>query len=367
LEQFKVKKMKTPLYDRHVALGAKIVDFQGWEMPVQYQGIIQEHLNVRQNVGLFDVSHMGRILVEGPEAEKFLDYLSTNKISGKADLTATYTVWSLPKGGCVDDVIVYKVNSDHFFVIVNAGNRQKDLEHILTESRKFDVVIQDRYTQDGILAIQGPKAQILMSHLFSEANSLKHMHFCFVNYSGQSIVLSRTGYTGAGGFEIYGPNSVIVELWDRILQEGKPYGILPIGLGARDTLRLEMGYALYGHEIDEVISANESVSAWTVKWDKPQFLGKEALMRIEQDPNKRSEYGIILIDKGIARAGYEVLLNDQKIGIVTSGTHSPSLNQAIAIILVKRTLQPNDLVEVQIRQNRCKAKVVKLPFVKGTT
>lgn len=367
MEQLETNVLKTALYDRHCALGAKIVNFSGWKMPVQYEGIIPEHHAVRDRVGIFDVSHMGRILVQGPEAEKFLDYLSTNVIAGKKDFSATYTVWSTHAGGCVDDVIVYKQDSTHFFVIVNAGNRQKDLIHVQNESRAFNVQVIDRYAEEGILAIQGPLSQALLAGIFPEAVHLPIMNFCYVTYEGQAMILSHTGYTGASGFEIYAPIKTIVNLWDRLLLEGKTYGISPIGLGARDTLRLEMGYALYGHEISDEISAVESVSAWTVKWKKPEFLGKKALQKIEESSSKRSEYGVVLLDPGIVRAGYEVYKDDIKVGVVTSGSYSPTLNQAIAIVLVVGVLQEGDQLEIQVRQHRCRAKVVKLPFVRGRT
>lgn len=350
--------MKTALYENHLALGAKMVNFAGWDMPVQYTGIIPEHLAVRNGAGIFDVSHMGRILVEGNEAEKLLDYLSTNKIAGKPDLSATYTVWANASGSCVDDVIVYKQDQRHFFVVVNASNRQKDLDHLKRYSQAFDVKVHDLFSTDGILAVQGPKAFEAGSRIFPEAPQIKPMTFLTVDYHGQSIILSGTGYTGAGGFEVYAPFPVIVELWDRFLKEG----ILPAGLGARDTLRLEMGYALYGHELDESIYPSESVSSWTVKWNKRDFLGKEAMQQLEGSAKKRTEYGIVLLDKGIAREGYSVFQNGSPIGKVTSGTQSPSLNKAIAIILVEGQLKTGDRVEVQIRQNRTAAQVVPLPF-----
>lgn len=351
--------MRTALYERHKVLGAKFVEFSGWEMPVQYQGIIPEHIAVRTNAGLFDVSHMGRVKIVGPDAERFLDSLSTNTIAGKTDLSATYTVWPSEQGGCVDDVIVYKQSFGNYFVIVNAGNRTSDLTHLKNQSKTYDVEIRDCYADDGILALQGPKARSIISKIFPETTSLKHMHFLPLS---DEIIVSATGYTGEDGFEIYASNKVIVEIWDRLLKEGQSYGLVPVGLGARDTLRLEMGYALYGHEISDTIAANESVSAWTIKWDKHDFIGKKALETIEKSPEKRSEYGIILTDPGIARAGYDVLINGHPIGVVTSGTHSPSLNKAIALILVKNKLNLEDVIEVQIRQQRCKAKVVKLPF-----
>lgn len=355
--------MKTALYNRHCALGAKIVEFSGWQMPIQYQGIIPEHHTVREAVGIFDVSHMGRVLVQGRDAEKFLDYLSTNTIAGKKDFSATYTVWCLETGGCVDDVIIYKQSAEHFFVVVNAGNRQKDLEHLKHYAQGFDVLIQDRYAEDGIIAIQGPLATAVVGQIFEEAHTLKPMHFATISYCGEPIVLSATGYTGSGGFEIYAPHAIIVELWDRLLLLGKLHGIAPIGLGARDTLRLEMGYALYGHELSEQIAASESVSAWTIKWNKSDFLGKTALSTLEQSLEKRSEYGIMLLEPGIARADYEIFQGEKVIGKVLSGTLSPTLNKAIAIVMVKAKLQEGALVKVQIRQHRVNAQVVKLPFL----
>jgi aminomethyltransferase len=354
--------MKTALYERHVALGAKMVDFSGWEMPIQYAGILAEHHTVRGKVGIFDVSHMGRIVITGEEAESFLDYISTNRIAEKPDFSAIYTVWSSSSGGSIDDVLIYKESPHSFFVIVNAGNRHKDLNHLRKEGRYFKVKIEDRFNE-GILSVQGPLAEALVAKFFSDAAQLKPMHFMFQNYRNESLILSKTGYTGAGGYEIFASSNLIVDLWDQFLKEGQEWGIQPIGLGARDTLRLEMGYALYGHELNDNIAVNESVSVWTLKMNKPDFLGKSALNQLEQQSRKRHEYGIILIDKGIAREGYEVFKDDQAIGYVTSGTLSPTLNKAIAIIIVRGILNLGDYVEVQIRQNRAKAQVVKLPFL----
>ena len=354
--------METVLNDKHCQLGAKMVDFAGWSMPVQYTSIIQEHLAVRQAAGLFDVSHMGRVLVEGKDAARFLDYLSTNKIIDKKPSSATYTVLCNPEGGCVDDVIVYRQDADHFFLIVNAGNRQKDLSHLQAYAKSFDVIVTDRYQEDGILALQGPKADEIIESLFPAANAIKHMHFAPVSYKGTEIILSRTGYTGSGGFEIYASLPMIDELWDILLKQGKPHGLVPVGLGARDTLRLEMGYALYGHEINDTIAPTESVSFWTVKMDKADFLGKDALKKLESQPTKRTEYGIVLMDRGIAREGYDVSNDEKIIGKVTSGTYSPSLSQAIAIILVQGQLQLGDIVDIAIRGNMARAQVVKIPF-----
>lgn len=354
--------MKTALYDRHVAEGAKIINFSGWEMPLQYEGVIQEHKTVRQNVGIFDVSHMGRVLITGTDAEHLLDYMSTNTIAGKEIGTATYTVWCSENGYCVDDLIIYKQNEDSFFAVFNSGNRQKDLAHLKYHAQGYDVAIADRFNEDGILAIQGPRAITCVCRLFPETTVLKPMRLLSTSYEEQPITISRTGYTGADGVEIYAPNPAIVDLWDRLLKEGHSEGIKPIGLGARDTLRLEMGYALYGHELSESIAPTESVASWTVKWNKPDFLGKKALQSLQGSLSKRMEYGILLKDKGIAREGYAVYDQNSQIGVVTSGTLSPSLGQAIALIIADRPLHVGSIVHVAIRQNMCKAEVVALPF-----
>lgn len=357
--------MRTVLYDRHLALGAKMISFAGWEMPIHYQGVLAEHQVVRQSVGLFDVSHMGRIHVSGVDAERLLDWLSTNRIKGKSAGSASYTVWSHVHGGSIDDVIIYKGDDTHFFIIVNASNRDKDLNHLKEQAllEECDVEIQDAFHQTGILSLQGPLAFPLLVSLVPEVQSLKSMHFLSLD---QELTISRTGYTGAGGFELYGSSEKIVEWWDRLMDKGKEYGIQPIGLGARDTLRLEMGFALYGHELSDTIAPTESVSAWTVKWDKPRFLGLEALKKLERSPTKRWAYGVRLLEKGIARQGYQVLQNDQVIGEVTSGSFSPTLNEGIALILVQNPLQIGDQVILQIRQNFCRAQVVELPFVRKT-
>lgn len=355
--------MQTALYEHHRALGAKLINFGGWQMPVQYKGIVEEHLAVRRHVGIFDVSHMGRIIVEGLGAEALLDYLSTNQISGKADGTATYTVWSSESGMCVDDLIIYRESQTKFFLVVNATNREKDLNHLLHYSVTRDVIINDRFKEDGILALQGPDAIPLISTLFPQVRTLKPMHFISRDYSGEQIIISHTGYTGSGGVEIYAKNQTIVTLWEILLERGRKFNIQPIGLGARDTLRLEMGFALYGHELTDAIAPTETVSAWTIKWNKPDFLGKHSLESLEKSKKKRHEYGIILMDKGIIREGYPVFSEGKPIGTVTSGTYSPSLQQSIGIVLVEKNLKVGDSVDVQIRQNHCHAKVVNLPFI----
>lgn len=355
--------MKTILYDRHRTLNAKMVDFGGWEMPVQYKGIIHEHQIVRSGVGIFDVSHMGRIVVSGLGAEALLDYLSTNNIAEMAEGSAIYTTWCNEYGYCVDDLIIYRLSTNEFYLIVNASNRHKDLDHLLHYSVSHDVIINDRFHEDGILAIQGPKAMELIIRIFPDAEALEAMSVYCDSFEGQPVCISTTGYTGSGGIEICGSNATIASLWDLFLKEGKDLGIEPIGLGARDTLRLEMGYALYGHELSESIAPTESVSSWTVKFDKGDFLGKQALQALEQSQKKRRSYALILDGKGIAREGYPVFHEGNQIGYVTSGTFSPTLNQSIALVLVEKKFKFGDSMEVMIRQNPCLAHVVKLPFI----
>ncbi len=356
--------MKTVLYDQHKALGAQFVDFGDWQMPLQYTGILQEHTAVRTKVGLFDVSHMGRIAIEGTDAERFIDSLSANKIVGKKNLTATYTVLCSDAGTAIDDTIVYRIDQTHYFMIANAANRQKDLAHLQRYSKAFNVSIIPHYDEEGILAIQGPLAKNIITRLFPESHSLeKAMHFMEIFFREKKFFLSTTGYTGAGGYEIYAPLTLIEILWDLLLTEGTPEKILPAGLGARNTLRLEMGYALYGHEIDDSIAPTESVAAWCVKLDQRDFLGKLALVDLENSSAKRFACGIVLIDPGVARDGYLIFQNGEEIGKVTSGTFSPTLNQSIALAMTRKPLNPSDSVEVQIRNRFCAAKVTQIPFI----
>ena len=355
---------QTALYNTHIALGAKMVDFGGWSMPLQYKGILHEHQAVRNRAGIFDVSHMGRIAVEGLGAEALLDYLSTNTIYGKKDGTATYTVWCNQEGHAIDDLIIYRESPTKFFVVANASNREKDLDHLLHYSAARDVIINEKYDEEGILAVQGPTALPLIESVFPEAKGLKPMHFITVERNGEQIIISHTGYTGENGVEIFAKQSKIVKLWNTLLELGKPFGIEPVGLGARDTLRLEMGYALYGHELSESISPIESVSHWTLKKEKGDFIGKSAVDALKSSGKKRSQHGIILQGNAIPREGYPVLQNGKKIGVVTSGSFSPSLQKGIAIVFVEKNLQDGDSVEITIRQSNHPAKVTNLPFYK---
>lgn len=361
----KAIRMRTALYDEHLALGAKMVDFAGWEMPLSYQGIVHEHLVVRRHVGLFDVSHMGRILVTGPEAEAFLDFIATNIVAGQSDHHAIYTVMATHQGGSVDDVIIYRETASKAFVIVNASNRIKDLEHLTKLARSYSVRITARYDEDGIIAVQGPKAESLARKIFPGCQLLNAMEFNTYPFQKSSVIVSRTGYTGSGGYEVIASNALLPQLWRQLLTIGRDFEVEPIGLGARDTLRLEAGYALYGHELADDIAPTESISSWTVKWKKGDFLGQEALLLLQHSPDKRSQHGVALLDEGVPRAGCPVYKSGRSIGVVTSGSHSPSLQRGIAIVMVSDNLAIGETVEIEVRNRRLKGEVHKLPFYKA--
>jgi aminomethyltransferase len=354
--------MKTILYDKHLALEARLVEFFSWEMPLYYTSILAEHKAAREHVVLFDVSHMGRIGVEGNDAGLFLDFLSTNHIQDKPDDSATYTTWANENGGTVDDLLVFKENKDHFFVVVNASNRNKDLAHLQNYAKNYKVRVKDHYETDGILALQGPKSKDLLSLFFPECASLPTHHF-FQIHDPEKLTISRTGYTGEEGFEIFGPKKQISLLWDKLLHAGKDFSILPAGLGARDTLRLEMGYALYGHELTEEISPIESVSHWTVKWKKSNFLGKRSMEQLNNSPNKRKEVGLLLKSGRVAREGDKILHKDRHIGNITSGNFSPTLAKPIAIGLMVQPILKDQEVEILIRGKREKATITSFPFI----
>lgn len=331
--------MKTCLWERHKQLGAKMVDFAGWEMPIQYQGILHEHEAVRQKVGLFDVSHMARVAIHGPDASCFLEWLSTNTLQGP--MKATYTCFCNATGGTVDDAIIYKESETALFVILNAARREADLAHFYEQAKGFNIAIEECYRHEGILALQGPEAE----HYFPKQAPMTFR-------KEGDLIIAGTGYTGAGGIEIFAPQATIGKLWDHLIQKG----VTPIGLGARDTLRLEKGFALYGHELSPTISPTESVSAWTVKTHKT-FFGKEQLS------TRRKAYGIRLTESSIAREGFPVFFGEEKIGSVTSGGYSPTLKVPLALILSEKKLQTDDQVTVLIRERKVAATVTRLPFL----
>lgn len=349
--------MKTCLYDHHIKLKAKLANFEGFEMPISYDGAIKEHGYVRENAGIFDISHMARIDIEGNQSEDFLNFIGVNNTSKLIDFQAQYNIFCDENGMTVDDVLIYRKSKNSFFAVVNASNRQKDLNHLRRYSKKFDVTITPYFEGYGILAVQGPLSKKLLLSDYPEIDNLKYMHFF-----EKDVIVSQTGYTGELGYEIYGKNEDIVKIWERLLSRSDQ--LHPIGLAARDILRLEMGYALYGHELSDSISPIESIASWTVRISKPAFLGKEALLKIKEGSSKRNAFAIMLSENAIARANTSVYLNEKKIGFVTSGIYSPSLKRSIALVLVDELLNESDKVQVLLRNRMIEADVVKLPFLK---
>ena len=352
--------MKTCLYDEHQSLGAKIVDFAGWQMPLFYQSALREHLWVRERTGLFDISHMAKIWVEGEQSEEFLNYLATNDVTLLKDGKAQYAVLCDDRGFAVDDVLIYRENKEKYFVVVNASNREKDLDHFLKYCQKFNVRIQPDFEGYGIIALQGPKSKGVLANLFQNLPE-KFMHFTSASYQGSPVIVAQSGYTGEKGYEIYGENKPIAGLWTSLIQNPD---VKPIGLAARDSLRLEMGYALYGHELSSQISPVESVASWAVKTSKEVYLGKDAHLKLRAEESKRCQKAIILEENAIARPGAKVLVNQKERGEVTSGGFSPSLKRSIALIMINGVLKDSDQISVVIRDRKVLATVIKLPFIK---
>lgn len=355
---------KTPLYDVHVDAGAKLIDFGGWMMPVQYTSIIDEHMAVRERAGIFDVSHMGEILIEGREAEGFLQKMLTNDISRTHEGRIVYSPICYPNGGVVDDVLVYKLHQERFLMVTNAANTAKDYEWLLTH-REGEVKVKDVSRDYAQLAVQGPNAeQILNSLTDSDLGGIKFFRFADdILIDGVEALISRTGYTGEDGFEIYIAPEYVVRLWHSIMEVGKDYNIMPAGLGARDTLRFEAALPLYGHEISKDISPLEGGLEKFVKLDKDDFIGKDTLLAQVEQGIERTLVGFEMIDRGIAREGYEVLSNGRPIGHVTSGSYSPSLDKNLGIALMKTGGDIKDgELEIVVRKRRLRARLTKLPF-----
>jgi aminomethyltransferase len=360
---------KTPLNQVHRELGARMVDFGGWDMPVQYSGVIEEHLAVRQAAGLFDVSHMGEIEVTGADALAFIQHLTINDAVKLVDGQIQYSAFCYPEGGVVDDVTLYRFNESHFLFCVNASNTDKDfawMQQVLAESAMNDVTLNNRSSEFAQLALQGPKSEEILAALTNVVLAdIVYYHFCEGVVADVKMIISRTGYTGEEGFELYLPATAAVNVWQQLLVAGALHGLLPIGLGARDTLRLEKGYALYGHELSESISPLEAGLAWITKLDKPDFVGKAALLAQKNHGIPRRRVGLVMQERGIPREGYPVFDGDREVGVVTSGTMSPTLKVGIALALVEPAAAGVDSeLQVAIRSRRMSAKVVRTPFVK---
>jgi aminomethyltransferase len=352
---------RTPLYDDHVAAGARIVPFAGYEMPVQYSGVVDEHTTVRQNVGLFDVSHMGEVELRGANAVAAANRLVTNDLDAIADGQACYTVMVKPDGGIIDDLIVYRFSPERIFIIVNASNRAKDYAWMKAESKgACDVVdVSDDWA---LIAVQGPKAVELVQRI-AEVNVADVSRFRFIVdlAAGKEAMIARTGYTGEDGFELCVRSEDASAVWRALLEKGSDLGVKPAGLGARDSLRLEMKYPLYGNDIDEGTNPYEAGLGWVVKMKKKDFIGRPALEKA--NPPSRKLIGFEMTDRGIARHGYPVLKDGETIGEVRSGTMGPSVGKAIGTAYVPAALaEVGTAIEIEIRGKPVKAIVAKTPF-----
>ena len=358
---------RTPLYEEHVRLNGKMVEFGGWDMPVMYTGIIDEHTAVRTNAGLFDVSHMGEIEFTGEDTLDCVNHLTVNNASTLADGQAQYSILLNERGTVVDDIIVYRFNATRFIFVVNASNIEKDYAWIAAH-RKGSVKIENRSDEFALIAFQGPKAASILKGLTDiNVAELQAFHFMQGSFDKRdSCIFARTGYTGEDGFEIFCAPKVAPAIWQSLLEKGRPQGVLPAGLGARDTLRMEMKYSLYGHEITDETNPLEAGLGWVVKLDKPDdFIGKQALLEAKKQGLKRKCVGFKMIDKGIPRSGFDIYAGDQKIGFVTSGTMSPSLKEPIGIGYVPAELSAEgSKFFIDIRGGRRQAIVVKTPFYK---
>ena len=357
---------RTPLFEQHRELGARLVEFGGWEMPVQYSGILDEHRAVRTRAGLFDVSHMGEFRVNGADALDFLQHLVPNDVARLAINQALYTQLCRPDGGVVDDLLIYHLGESDYMLVVNAGNIAKDFAWIQQQSVGFAVQLIDQSAETALLAVQGPNALALLQPLTRVDLAPIGYYHCAPGMVGRATCLiSRTGYTGEDGFELYCPADAVVDLWRALLVAGKPHGLVPAGLGARDTLRLEAAYCLYDHELTEQINPLEAGLGWTVKLAKGDFIGHNVLARIKAEGVKRKLVGVELVERGVARGGYAIYDGERQIGILTSGAPSPTLNKNIGMGYVEIAhAVPGKTVHIDIRGRKTAAQIVGLPFYK---
>lgn len=353
---------RTCLHDRHVALGALMQPFGGYDMPIQYSSIIEEHNAVRQHCGVFDVSHMGEVYITGKDAEKYVNYIFTNDVNNAPLNSIFYGMMLYPDGGTVDDLLVYKMGENEFFLVINAANTDKDVEWIRQHAEGYDVTIDhcsDYYSQ---LAIQGPEAESVVEEvLHLSCKDLAFYEAKTIDVNGEQIIVSRTGYTGEDGFEIYGSQAYIVQAWDALMESKR---CTPCGLGCRDTLRFEAGLPLYGMELSKDITPVMAGLSMFCKLDKPEFIGKEAIAKQKEEKPKQKVIGLELEDKAIPRHGYPVMKDGKQVGIITTGYHSISLDKSLAFALVD--LEHSKLgteLEVQIRKKTFPCVVVKKRFL----
>lgn len=360
---------RTPLFEAYKKYGAKVIDFGGWELPVQFSSILEEHEAVRKEAGLFDVSHMGEVLVEGKDAESYINFLVTNDVTKISINQAQYTAMCYPDGGTVDDLLVYKLENEKYLLVINAANIEKDYEW-MEQHVKGDVTLQNISGDIAQLAIQGPRAESILQKLTEiDLSEIGFFHFAqHVKLDGVTDVLvSRTGYTGEDGFELYLAAAKAEALWEKLLEAGKEDGLKPCGLGARDTLRFEARLALYGQELTSDISPLEAGIGFAVKTNKESnFIGKDILAVQKEEGLKRKLVGIEVTGRGIPRHGYKVFsVDEEEIGFITSGTHSPSLKKSLGLALVSTEhAEVGTQLKVEVRNKKIDAIVVKAPFYK---
>ncbi len=358
---------KTPLNARHRSLGARMVPFGGWDMPVEYSGIVDEHMAVRTRAGLFDVSHMGEIEIAGGDALSAVQHITSNDAARLAVHQVQYSALTTPEGTFVDDVLTYKLSDDHLMLVVNASNIMKDFNWITGQiAGRGDVVAVNTSSRYALIALQGPAARDVLQTLTAvDLAAIKYYWFTTGEVASVRCTISRTGYTGEDGFEIFAPPASAERVWDAILQAGRSAGIVPAGLGARDTLRLEAGMRLYGNDMDESTTVLEADLGWIVGWSKPDFIGADVLRRQKADGTPRKLVGFEMLDRAIARHGYDVYLDGEKRGVVTSGTQTPFLKKAIGMAYVPaERAAPNTEFEVDVRGRRMRAAVAPMPFYK---
>jgi aminomethyltransferase len=356
---------RTPLYDLHRKAGARMVPFGGWEMPVQYTGIVEEHRAVRSAVGCFDVSHMGEFEVSGPEALDALQFLTTNDVGTLEVGQVQYSLLCTPEGGIVDDLTVYRLGPERFMLTVNAANIAKDWAWVTEHSRRFTGARwRDVSSATALIAVQGPRAEDLVARLAdTDVRPIAYYRFAEGTVAGVRTLVSRTGYTGEDGFELYVAAEDAAALWTALLETGAPLGAVPVGLGARDTLRLEMGYRLYGNDIDETTNPLEAGLGWVVKPAKGDFIGREAIERVRAAGLRRRLVGLEVLE-GVARHGHPVVADGRSIGVVTSGSYAPSVDRAIALAYVESGYATSGTdVGVEVRGRVRPARVVKTPFL----
>ena len=353
---------RTPLYDAHLKAGARMVPFGGWEMPVQYAGIIEEHRAVRGRVGLFDVSHMGELEVDGPGAIHAAQRLTTNDAAGLEIGQLQYTLLCYPDGGIVDDATIYRLAVDHFMITVNASNTDKDWAWVTEQAPAARW--RNVSAATGLIAVQGPRAEALVGRLADrDVTGIGYFRFAIGGVGGVPTLISRSGYTGEDGFELYVPWEETPRLWQALLQTGAADGVVPIGLGARDTLRLEMRYTLYGNDIDQTTNPLEAGLGWVVKPAKGDFIGRDAIEKVRVAGIRRRLVSFEMVDQAVARHGYRILKNGRQIGVVTSGSYGPSVDRYIGVGYVETGSDAvGSVLQIEVRGVPRTARVVKTPF-----